>query len=64
MHVKDSGSHSVIVVRDNLPTPEIIRKELTKRIVRQKSLNNITHICKRKFVEKKKDHNDGHKCRL
>jgi hypothetical protein len=32
MHVKDSGSHSVIVVRDNLPTPEIIRKvaELTK----------------------------------
>jgi hypothetical protein len=38
MHVKGfPGSHSVIVVRDNLPTPEIIRKvaELTKRIVRQ-----------------------------
>jgi hypothetical protein len=64
MHVKDSGSHSVIVVRDNLPTPEIIRKELTKRIVRQKSLNNITHICKRKFVKKKKTIMMVSKCRL
>jgi predicted ribosome quality control (RQC) complex YloA/Tae2 family protein len=63
MHVKGfPGSHSVIVVRDNLPTLETIRKvaELTKKNSKAKSLNNITVIyCKRKFVKKQKDHNDG-----
>jgi predicted ribosome quality control (RQC) complex YloA/Tae2 family protein len=63
MHVKGfPGSHSVIVVRENLPTPEVIRKvaELTKKNSKAKALNNISVIyCKTKFVKKTNDQKDG-----
>ncbi len=63
MHVKGfPGSHSVILIRENLPTPEVIRKvaELTKKNSKAKSLPNITVIyCKRKFVRKVNGQNDG-----
>ena len=63
MHVKGfPGSHSVIVVRESLPTPEVIRKvaELTKKNSKAKVLNNISVIyCKRKFVKKTNDQKDG-----
>lgn len=63
MHVKGfPGSHSVILVRENLPTPEFIRKvaEFTKKNSKAKSLPNIAVIyCKRKFVRKVNGQNDG-----
>ncbi len=63
MHVKGfPGSHSVIVVRESLPTPEVIRKvaELTKKNSKAKALNNISVIyCKTKFVKKTNDQKDG-----
>jgi predicted ribosome quality control (RQC) complex YloA/Tae2 family protein len=63
MHVKGfPGSHSVIVVRENLPSQEVIRKvaELTKKNSKAKVLNNISVIyCKRKFVKKTNDQKDG-----
>lgn len=63
MHVKGfPGSHSVIVVRENLPTPEVIRKvaEITKKNSKAKALNNISVIyCKTKFVKKTNDQKDG-----
>lgn len=56
------GSHVVIVVKDNLPTLEVIRKvaELAKKNSRGKDQENLPVVyCKRKFVKKGPDMNDG-----
>lgn len=63
MHVKGQpGSHVVIRVRENLPTPEIIKfaASLAKRNSKAKSENSATVVyCQRKFVKKEPDMNDG-----
>jgi len=62
-HVKGKpGSHVVIRVRENLPTPEIIKTAalLAKKNSKAKSDNQCTVVyCQRKFVKKKKGMNDG-----
>lgn len=63
MHVKGQpGSHVVIRVRENLPTPEVIKfaASLAKRNSKAKSENSVTVVyCQRKFVKKESDMNDG-----
>lgn len=63
MHVKGQpGSHVVIRVRENLPTPEIIKfaASLAKRNSKAKAENSATVVyCQRKFVKKEPDMNDG-----
>lgn len=63
MHVKGKpGSHVVIRVRENLPTPEIIKTAalLAKKNSKAKGDNQCTVVyCQRKFVKKKKGMNDG-----
>ncbi len=63
MHVKGKpGSHVVIRVRENLPTPEIIKlaAELAKKNSKAKNDNQSTVVyCQRKFVKKEPGMNDG-----
>ena len=63
MHVKGvPGSHVVISVRENLPTPEIIKigAELAKKNSKAKNENQSTVVyCQRKFVKKEPGMNDG-----
>ncbi len=63
MHAKGvPGSHVVIVVKDNLPTLDVIRKvaDLAKKNSRGKDTENLSVVyCKRKFVKKGPDMNDG-----
>jgi predicted ribosome quality control (RQC) complex YloA/Tae2 family protein len=63
MHVKGvPGSHVVIVVRDNIPTPELIKKvaEITKDNSKSKGTGNAVVVyCKRRFVSKRPGMNDG-----
>ncbi len=63
MHVKGKpGSHVVIRVRENLPTPEIIKfaAELAKKNSKAKNDNqSIVVYCQRKFVKKEPGMNDG-----
>jgi predicted ribosome quality control (RQC) complex YloA/Tae2 family protein len=62
-HVKGKpGSHVVIIVRENLLTPEIIKTAalLAKKNSKAKGDNQcIVVYCKKKFVKKKKGMNDG-----
>lgn len=63
MHTKGvPGSHVVIVVKDNIPTPEVIKKVAV--IVKDNSkakgtTNAVVVYCKRRFVSKKPVMNDG-----
>ena len=63
MHAKGvPGSHVGIVVKENLPTPEIIKKvaEIAKKNSKGKdSQNAIVVYCKRRFVKKLPGMNDG-----
>jgi predicted ribosome quality control (RQC) complex YloA/Tae2 family protein len=63
MHIKGKpGSHIVIRVRENLPTPEIIKiaADLAKRNSKAKNDNSATIVyCQRKFVKKEPGMNDG-----
>lgn len=63
MHVKGvPGSHVVIRVRENLPTPEVIRMaaELAKKNSKaQKDQQATVVYCQRKFVKKDSNMNDG-----
>jgi predicted ribosome quality control (RQC) complex YloA/Tae2 family protein len=62
-HIKGvPGSHVVIRVRENLPTPEIIKTAalLAKKNSKAKSDNECKVVyCQRKFVKKEKGMNDG-----
>jgi predicted ribosome quality control (RQC) complex YloA/Tae2 family protein len=63
MHTKGvPGSHVVIVVRENLPTPELIKA--VAAVAKQNSKADATQkatvvYCKRKFVKKEPGLNDG-----
>ena len=63
MHVKGSpGSHVVIRVRENLPTPEIIKyaADLAKKNSKSSKEPTATvDYCQRKFVKKEPGMNDG-----
>ena len=63
MHVKGvPGSHVVIIVRDNIPTTEVIKKvaEIAKDNSKAKGTDKATVVyCKRRFVTKKPGMNDG-----
>ncbi len=63
MHVKGvPGSHVVIRVRENLPTPEVIRMaaEFAKKNSKaQKDQQATVVYCQRKFVKKDSNMNDG-----
>lgn len=63
MHVKGvPGSHVVIRVRENLPTPEIIKAaaELAKKNSKaDKNKQAVVVFCQRKFVKKEPGMNDG-----
>jgi predicted ribosome quality control (RQC) complex YloA/Tae2 family protein len=63
MHVKGvAGSHVVIRVRENLPTPEIIKAaaELAKKNSKaDKNGQSVVVFCQRKFVKKEPGMNDG-----
>lgn len=63
MHVKGvPGSHVVIRVRENLPTPEIIKvaANFAKRNSKAKNLDSVKVVyCQRKFVKKDPNMNDG-----
>lgn len=63
MHVKGyPGSHVVIRVRENLPTPEVIKfaAELAKRNSKASKIEKATVVyCQRKFVKKESGMNDG-----
>ncbi len=63
MHVKGvPGSHVVIRVRENLPTPEVIKMaaELAKKNSKaQKDQQATVVYCQRKFVKKDSNMNDG-----
>lgn len=63
MHVKGvPGSHVVIRVRENLPTPEIIKTaaELAKKNSKaDKNKQAVVVFCQRKFVKKEPGMNDG-----
>lgn len=56
------GSHVGIVINGNLPTPEIIKKvaEIAKKNSKGKdTINTKVVYCKRRFVKKGPDMNDG-----
>lgn len=63
MHTKGvPGSHVVIVVREKLPTPELIKA--VAKIAKENSKASATEkatvvYCKRKFVKKEPGLNDG-----
>jgi len=63
MHVKGfPGSHVVIRVRENLPTPEVIKfaAELAKRNSKANKIDKATIVyCQAKFVKKEPNMNDG-----
>ena len=63
MHVKGyPGSHIVIRVRENLPTPEVIKyaAELAKKNSKANKVDNATVVyCQAKFVTKEPNMNDG-----
>jgi predicted ribosome quality control (RQC) complex YloA/Tae2 family protein len=63
MHVKGvAGSHVVIRVRENLPTPEIIKAaaELAKKNSKaDKNGQSVVVFCQLKFVKKEPGMNDG-----
>lgn len=63
MHVKGvPGSHVVIRVRENLPTPEIlnIAANFAKKNSKAKNENKCVVVyCQRKFVRKEPGMNDG-----
>jgi predicted ribosome quality control (RQC) complex YloA/Tae2 family protein len=63
MHVKGvPGSHVVIRVRENLPTPEVIKKaaEIAKKNSKSQKDQPATVVyCQRKFVQKESGMNDG-----
>lgn len=63
MHVKGvPGSHVVIGVKENLPTPEIIKyaAELAKKNSKaSKDVSAKVVYCQRKFVKKNPGMNDG-----
>lgn len=62
-HVKGvPGSHVVIRVRENLPTPEVIKyaAELAKKNSKAPKDQKATVVyCQRKYVKKEKGMNDG-----
>lgn len=62
-HVKGvPGSHVVIRVRENLPTPEIIKvaANFAKRNSKAKNEDSVKVVyCQRKFVKKEPGMNDG-----
>lgn len=56
------GSHVGILIKDNLPTPEVIKKvaELAKKHSKAKNESSAKVVyCKRRFVKKGPDMNDG-----
>lgn len=63
MHVKGfPGSHVVIRVRENLPTPEVIKfaAELAKKNSKASKIDKVTVVyCQTKFVKKEPNMNDG-----
>ncbi len=63
MHVKGvPGSHVVIRVRENLPTPEVIKfaAELAKKNSKANKLDNVKVVyCQSKYVKKDPGMNDG-----
>lgn len=63
MHVKGSpGSHVVIRIRENLPTPEILKfaAELAKKNSKAPKDKQCKVVyCQRKFVKKEPGMNDG-----
>ena len=63
MHVKGvPGSHVVIRVVDNLPTPEVLKyvAELAKKNSKSSKEQSVKIVyCKRKFVKKEPGMNDG-----
>ena len=63
MHVKGvPGSHVVITIKDNIPTPETIKKvaEIAKSNSKAKGTDKSTIVyCKRRFVSKRPGMNDG-----
>lgn len=63
MHTKGvPGSHMLIVVREKLPTPEVIKKvaEIAKKNSKAKDEDKATVVyCKAKFVKKQPGMNDG-----
>ena len=63
MHVKGvPGSHVVIRVRENLPTPEILKyaAELAKKNSKSEKDKPVKVVyCQRKFVKKEPGMNDG-----
>jgi predicted ribosome quality control (RQC) complex YloA/Tae2 family protein len=63
MHVKGHpGSHVVIRVRENLPTPEVIKyaAELAKKNSKANRENDVTIVyCQSRFVKKEPGMNDG-----
>jgi predicted ribosome quality control (RQC) complex YloA/Tae2 family protein len=63
MHVKGvPGSHVIIRVRENLPTPEILKQaaELAKKNSKaQKDQIATVVYCQKKFVKKEPGMNDG-----
>ena len=63
MHVKGvPGSHVVIRVFDNLPTPEVLKyvAELAKKNSKASKEQSVKIVyCKRKFVKKEPGMNDG-----
>jgi predicted ribosome quality control (RQC) complex YloA/Tae2 family protein len=63
MHVKGSpGSHVIIRVRENLPTPEVLKHaaELAKKNSKAAKDEKVTVVyCQRKFVKKEPGMNDG-----
>ena len=63
MHAKGfPGSHVVIRVRENLPTPEVIKyaAELAKKNSKANKENDVTVVyCQSRFVKKEPGMNDG-----
>ena len=63
MHAKGfPGSHVVIRVRENLPTPEVIKyaAELAKKNSKANKENAVTVVyCQSRFVKKEPGMNDG-----
>ena len=63
MHVKGvPGSHVVIRVRENLPTPEILKyaAELAKKNSKASKEQSVKVVyCQRRFVKKEPGMNDG-----
>jgi predicted ribosome quality control (RQC) complex YloA/Tae2 family protein len=63
LHVKGvPGSHVIIRVRENLPTPEIIKTaaNFAKRNSKAKNEDSVKVVyCQRKFVKKDPGMNDG-----